>query len=105
MVHTGSLAAMETAQDALTNLGLSLSQAPLVQLAPGQTVAPVQTLQAAVHDALQCQVNQLAFADKVCKCSFLSCIVVLASVHSVGMPVSFDTMHQIKCSTTLWPMR
>ena len=56
---------METAQDALTNLGLSLSQAPLVQLAPGQTVAPVQTLQAAVRDALQCQVSQLAFADKV----------------------------------------
>ena len=66
VMHTGSLAAMETAQNALTNLGLSLSQAPPVQLTPGQHVAPVLTLRAAVRDALLCQVSQLAFADKVC---------------------------------------
>lgn len=66
VLHTGSLAAMETAQDALTNLGLSLSQAPSVQLMPGQHIAPVLTLRAAVRDALLCQVSQLAFADKVC---------------------------------------
>lgn len=62
----GSLATMETAQDSLVNLGLSFSKTPPLQLAPGQVTTPVQTLQTAVRDALQCQISQLAYADKVC---------------------------------------
>lgn len=61
----GSLTGLESAQESLVNLGLSFSQAPLVQLASGRTINPGETLQTAVQDALQCEVSQLAFVEKV----------------------------------------
>ena len=76
----GSLAPLEDSQTALTNLGQSLAEAPAIQLAPTYVMVPGEFLRAAVQDAFQYQITQLAFADKVigqCLPLFLSFVYQL----------------------------
>lgn len=61
----GALAALEQSQTMLTNLGQAMAKAPPMQLADTYVMVPKEFMRGAVQDAVEYQINQLAFADKV----------------------------------------
>ena len=65
LFQSGALAALEESQTMLTNLGQALAKAPPVQLAATYVIVPKEFMRSAMQDAVQYQINQLAFANKV----------------------------------------